>query len=212
MFGSDTAEAPPTLAVTVGTVSNNVDVPCEGKVLVRIPSLDRDVWARLCAPGAGGGAGLFYVPRVGDEVLIAFAGGDTNDAFVLGGLWTRDSLPVDDPFTALTSRLMRSGVTAGTGHEIVLDDLQQTVTVKSSTGQKVTLGPAGTELTNAAGTVEVSLDNAGQAITLQAAASIVIKAPKVSIEGATVEINGSATATLKSAGLCNVTGSLVKIN
>ncbi|GGN58779.1 hypothetical protein GCM10010112_12840 [Actinoplanes lobatus] len=210
--GPATAAAPG-LTVAVGVVSNNVDTLMEGKILVRVPALERTLWARLCAPGAGSGAGLFYVPRIDDEVLLAFAGGDVTDAYVLGGLWNRqDSIPVSDPLTALTTRLLASGVTAGAGHEIKLDDLEQTVTITTSTGQKVTMDPAGIVLTNLAGTVKVSLDNASQAVTLQAAASISIKAPKISLEGATVEINGTATATLKSSGVCNVTGTLVKIN
>lgn len=219
LFDQESAPAGPAsghgsgLTIAVGTVSNNVDTLMEGKVLVRVPALERTLWARLCAPGAGSGAGLFYVPRIGDEVLLAFAGGDVTDAFVVGGLWNRrDAIPVDDPLTALTTRLLTSGVTDAAKHEIRLDDLDQSVTITTSTGQKVTLDPAGIVLTNLAGTVKVSLDNAGQAVTLQAAASISIKAPKISLEGATVEINGTASATLKSSGICNVTGTLVKIN
>jgi uncharacterized protein involved in type VI secretion and phage assembly len=203
----------PAVAIASGVVTNNLDVPMEGKVTVRIPAMDREVWARLTAPGAGSGAGLFYVPRVDDEVLVAFAGGDPNDAFLLGGLWNLgDRIPVSDPITALTSRILRSGVTAGTGHQIELDDLLQSVTITTSTDQKITLDPTKIELTNLAGSVKVTLDNATQSVSITAAASIKLEAPQVSIKGATVEINGVATTDVKSGGVCSVTAPLVKIN
>jgi|tagenome__1003787_1003787.scaffolds.fasta_scaffold20894853_2 uncharacterized protein involved in type VI secretion and phage assembly len=215
LFESSAADVggAPSIGIAAGVVTNNLDVPMEGKVKVRIPAMDREVWARLTAPGAGSGTGLFYVPRVDDEVLVAFAGGDPNGAFLLGGLWNlRDRIPVSDPATALTSRILRSGVTTGTGHLIELDDLLQSVTITTSTDQKITMDPTKIELTNLAGSVKVTLDNATQSISITAAASIKLEAPQVSIKGATVEINGVATTDVKSGGVCSVTAPLVKIN
>jgi len=199
--------------IAVGVVSNNVDTPMDGKVLVRVPALGRQLWARLSGPGAGDGAGLYYVPRIDDEVLVAFAGGEPDAAFVLGGLWNgRDRVPVSDAVTALTTRLLRSGVTAGTGHEVTLDDLDQSVTITTSTGQKVRLEPTGIELTNKAGSVKISLDNVGQTVSVKAANSITLEAQQITLKGTTVEINGNASTTVKSGGTVNVTGSLIKLN
>jgi len=203
----------PGVSIAAGIVTQNLDVPMEGKVLVRIPSQDRDVWVRLTAPGAGSGAGLVYVPRVDDEVLVAFASGDLRDGYLLGGLWSmRDRIPASDPATALTTRLLRSGVTSGTGHQLEMDDLLQSITLTTSTDQKITMDPAKIELTNLAGTVTVTLDNATQSISITAAASIKLEAPQVSIKGATVEINGAATTDVKSGGVCSVSAPLVKLN
>lgn len=217
LFDADTAsddgDRRSRINVAVGVVTQNVDVPMQGKVLVRVPAIDEEIWARLAAPGAGSGAGFFYLPRVDDEVLVVFANGDPMDAFIVGGLWNdRDSIPVSDPVNALSTRTMRSGVTAGMGHEIVMDDLTQSVTITTSTDQKITMDPTMIELTNLAGTTTIKLDNTTQSVSIQAAASITLEAPQISIKGATVEINGTATSTLKSAGVCNITGSLVKIN
>lgn len=199
--------------IAAGTVTNNVDLLMEGKILVRLPALDQEVWARLTAIGAGDGAGFFYVPRMDDEVLVALAGDDPTDAFVVGGLWNdRDRVPVTDPVTAPSTRVIRSGVGAGSGHEIVLDDLLQSVTITTATKQKIVMDPTKIELTNLAGTVRISLDNKGQAVSITAAASIELKAPKISLEGGTVEINGAAATTVKSGVVCNVTAPLVKIN
>ncbi|BDU01035.1 MULTISPECIES: phage baseplate assembly protein V [Nocardia] len=203
----------PGVSIAAGIVTQNIDVPMQGRVLVRIPSIDQEVWARLVAAGAGSRAGLFYVPRIDDEVLVAMAHDDARDAFVLGGLWNaRDRIPVDDPLTALTSRILRSGLTAGAGHQIEMDDLLQSVTISTSTDQKITMDPAKIELSNLAGSVTITLDNASQSVSIKAAASITLEAPQISLKGANVEINGAATTEVKSGGVCNVTAPLVKIN
>lgn len=203
----------PGASIALGTVTNNVDSLMEGKVLVRVPAIEQEIWARIAAPGAGSGAGLFYVPRIDDEVLVAFAGDDPTDGFIVGGLWNdRDRIPVGDPVSALAKRIIRSGVTAGTGHEIELDDTEQSVTITTSTKQKITLDPTKIELTNLAGTVKITLDNSGQSVSITAAASLKLEAPQITLKGATVEVNGSAMTTVKSGAAVNVTAPMVKIN
>ena len=203
----------PGASIALGTVTNNLDSLTEGKVLVRVTAMDQEVWARLAAPGAGSGAGFFYVPRIDDEVLVAFAGDDPTDGFIVGGLWNdRDRIPVSDPVSALAKRIIRSGVTAGTGHEIELDDTEQSVTITTSTKQKITMDPGKIELTNLAGTVKITLDNAGQSVSITAAASLKLEAPQITLKGATVEVNGTAMTTVKSGAAVNVTAPMVKIN
>ena len=203
----------PGASIALGTVTNNLDSLTEGKVLVRVTAMDQEVWARLAAPGAGSGAGFFYVPRIDDEVLVAFAGDDPTDGFIVGGLWNdRDRIPVSDPVSALAKRIIRSGVTTGTGHEIELDDTEQSVTITTSTKQKITLDPGKIELTNLAGTVKITLDNAGQSVSITAAASLKLEAPQITLKGATVEVNGTAMTTVKSGAAVNVTAPMVKIN
>jgi uncharacterized protein involved in type VI secretion and phage assembly len=218
-FEQEAAQAPETskkgsgMSVATGTVENNIDLITEGKVEVRVPGLNQTLWARLTGTGGGSGAGFFYVPRVGDEVVVAFANDDPTEAFLLGGLWSlRDRVPVTDPVTALTTRVIRSGIEVGTGHEIELDDLLQSVTITTMTSQKITMDPKKIELTNLAGTVSISLDNLSQSITIRAVKSINLEALEINLKGAKVEINGATTATVKSAALCNVTAPLVTIN
>jgi uncharacterized protein involved in type VI secretion and phage assembly len=201
------------ISVATGTVENNIDLITEGKIEVRVPSLNQTLWARLVGTGGGDDAGFFYVPRVGDEVLVAFADYDPTEGFVLGGLWSlRDRIPVTDPVTALTTRVIKSGVAPGTGHEIEFDDLLQSVTITTVTRQKITMDPTKIELTNLAGTVSISLDNITQSITIRAVKSINLEALEISLKGAKVEINGATMATVKSAALCNITAPLVTIN
>ena len=43
-------------------------------------------WARVAAPMAGNGRGLYFLPEVEDEVLVLFERGDAFP-FVIGALW-----------------------------------------------------------------------------------------------------------------------------
>ena len=61
-----------------------------GGVQVQLPfidSLDLSPWARVAAPFAGP-CGFYFIPNLGDEVLVAFEQGDTNVPYVVGGLWS----------------------------------------------------------------------------------------------------------------------------
>jgi uncharacterized protein involved in type VI secretion and phage assembly len=54
-------------------------------------------WARIATTMAGGGRGVFMMPEVGDEVLVAFEHGDTQNPYVVGFLWNGvDKTPGQD--------------------------------------------------------------------------------------------------------------------
>ena len=203
------------LSLAVGIVSsNNIDAITEGKIQVKVPAHGLTLWARLVATGAGDQAGFFYMPRVDDEVLVAFAGDEPSDAFVLGGLWNlQDRIPVSDPFTALTTRTIKSGVLAGQGQEIELDDLVQSVTITTVTGQKIRLDPDKIEMTNIAGTVSISMANSSQSISIKSLGTISLEATEIKLKAlASVSIEGGISASLKGTGTTSIQGGLVTIN
>jgi uncharacterized protein involved in type VI secretion and phage assembly len=193
--------------ITAGTVSNNVDLVNQGKILVRLPSLDQEVWARLTAIGAGPDAGFFYVPRSNDEVLVALNDSDPNDAFVLGGLWsTKDSPPVSDQLQATTKRVIKTGITAGVGHEVEFDDGPgQSITITTSTKQKIVLDTETIELSTTGGSVSITLDLKTQKVSIQAPQIEIggSKTASLKLNAAKVEINGTATTTIKG-GVVNI--------
>ena len=76
------------------------------------------------------------------------------DAFVLGGLWSsQDSPPVSTGVEAVVKRVFKTGVEEGLAHEVEFDDLEQSITITSSTNQTVTIDPDKIELSNEAGTL-----------------------------------------------------------
>jgi hypothetical protein len=204
---------PPHTSVAPGIVKNNCDLVVQGKVLVRIPTLDQEVWARLTATGAGNGTGHFHVPNIDDEVLVALVHADPVDAYILGGMWsTTVSPPIAPvPTNVPTKRVIRTGLTAAVGHEIEFDDLLQTITITSAMPpggvQRIKLEPTGITLTNLAGSITLAADPtnptvsialSGKAgIELSSEAFIKLGAPLISIEAD---------------GPCVISGSVVKIN
>ena len=157
-------------------VANHVD-PTEGAPMARVkvtfPWLSDTVesgWVRTVAPGAGARAGLYWVPDVGDEVLVAFEHGDVSKPIVLGGLWNG----THPPPAANTDALNRKRVLATpAGHTLSFDDTPGTgaVRITHAAGSEIVL--------SGDGSVTIS---AARDLTLKARTSINLAAPAVDIK------------------------------
>jgi uncharacterized protein involved in type VI secretion and phage assembly len=204
---------PDGFAIAPGVVKNNLDLISEGRVQVSITSRPAlQPWARLPAIGGGSGRGFLWVPQIDDEVLVAFAQNDERNAYVLGGLWsTHDHPPLTVPTDFLIKRVLKTGMAGGVGHELEFDDALQSITITSSTKQKVIIDPLKIELTNTAGTLTIKMDNSSQTISIQAAVKLELKAAQISIEGVQVDVKGT-TINVQAGGPCSIQGLPVQIN
>ena len=74
--------------VVVGVVAKNYDKKMPGRVCVTIPTRDAEAnelqWARQSLPSSGKTWGHYYLPEVGDQVLLAFENGNIEKPYVLG--------------------------------------------------------------------------------------------------------------------------------
>jgi uncharacterized protein involved in type VI secretion and phage assembly len=201
-------------SIVTGTVVNNCDLIRQGKVLVRVPSLSTEVWARLSTIGGGSGAGFLYVPRIDDEVLIAMNQADPDDAFVLGGLWsTSDAPPVSTPLEAPVKRVIKTGMKAGVGHSVEFDDLKQSITIQSTTKQQVTIDPVKIELTNTAGTLVITMDNKSQTITIKGVNITLEAAAKLELKGRVVNLTSDpGPLQISGTSLTSISGTPIKLN
>jgi uncharacterized protein involved in type VI secretion and phage assembly len=200
-------------AIAPGVISENLDSTGEGRVKVRVPAMPGfEPWARVSSVGGGGERGFCWIPQVGDEVLVAFAQNDPSTAYILGGLWsTRDRPPLLLPTDFLTKRTIKTGVAGAPGHEVEFDDLLQSVTITTSTKQKVTLAPDKIEISGALGAMTMSMNTATQTITLQAAVKLELKAPQISLDGLSIDIKGTEIS-VNASGPCAIQGVPVKLN
>jgi uncharacterized protein involved in type VI secretion and phage assembly len=200
----------PRTSIAPGTVKNNCDLIAHGKVLVRIPTLDLEVWARLTATGAGKGTGHFHTPNINDEVLVALVHGDPVDAYIIGGMWsTTVSPPINPiPTDVASKRIIRTGLNANIGHQIEFDDLKQSITITSSppgAEQTIKMDPTGITLENQTGTVKITMSNVAQTISVEAVTGIELKSKGfIKLEGSLISIEAT--------GPCIVSGTPVKIN
>ena len=51
------------------------------------PRQEGKLWARVATPFAGANKGAFFLPDVGDEVVVSFVNGDNRYPVILGSLW-----------------------------------------------------------------------------------------------------------------------------
>lgn len=82
-------------------VTSVQDVGETGRIEVRLLGYDATetqdavLSARVCVPVAGGERGAFFIPDVGDEVVVSFINGDPRQAVVLGALWNGQNKPAE---------------------------------------------------------------------------------------------------------------------
>lgn len=194
--------------VAIAEVTENMDSLGHGRVRLRFPWLPNfESWARVAVLSAGSDAGTFFVPQVGEEVLVAFNHGDVRDPFVIGCLWNgQDSPPARGPLDPVNKRMLRTPQ----GHELLFDDMTQTIKLESATGQKVTLAPEKIELESSAG-AKITL-NANGGVVIEGVAEIKLSAPTIKLEGANVQLQASAQLDLNGGTTCAVQGGVVRIN
>jgi uncharacterized protein involved in type VI secretion and phage assembly len=193
--------------VVTGIVTDNEDPEGLGRVKLRFPwrsSDDPTGWVRVTAPMAGESRGTFFLPEVGDEVLVAFEHGDIHFPYVIGALWNSDDVPPVETAAQVDVRMLRSR----TGHEIVLDDTDgsERVEVRTAGGHEIRLDD---------GNERVSVtDSAGQSVALDAGAgSVTIEgATTLSLSAQSIELSGDVDVSISSNGQLSLEGAIIKLN
>jgi uncharacterized protein involved in type VI secretion and phage assembly len=193
--------------MVVGIVTNNQDPDSLGRVKVKFPwlsNVDESAWARLAVPMAGKQHGVYFVPEVDDEVLVAFEHGDVRFPYVLGALWNgKDTPPVTNDDGKNNVRMIKSR----SGHVVKLNDEDGKETIEIiDKNQKNTI-----VIDTSQGTITVTAD---KDITLSASnGTIKLDAQKVQINSsAAMELKAGSTMNLEASGTMTVKGSTVNIN
>ena len=74
--------------VMLGIVAKNYHKDMGGRVCVTIPTRDANAnelqWARLAMPSSGQKGGHYFLPEVGDQVLLACEGGTIERPYIIG--------------------------------------------------------------------------------------------------------------------------------
>ncbi|MDQ3908749.1 MAG: phage baseplate assembly protein V [Acidobacteriota bacterium] len=193
--------------VVVGVVTNNKDEEGLGRVKVKFPWLsdeDESNWARVAAPMAGNGTGVYFLPEVGDEVLVAFEQGDVRFPYVVGALWNgKDAPPEKNDDGKNGVRVIKSR----SGHVVRLTD----------EGGKEKI-----EIVDKSEQNSVVIDTAKNTITITSGADIVLSAAQgtIRLDAQNVEVKSSANTRIeaggnldaKATGLTNVKGATINLN
>jgi len=193
--------------VAIGVVTNNNDPDGLGRVKTSLPWMADQVesdWARVVTPMAGPGRGVYFLPEVNDEVLVAFEHGNPDTPYVLGGLWNgKDKPPESNRDGKNNLRAIRSR----SGNVIRLSDAD---------------GDAKIEIIDSSTKNTIVIRAKDNSITITAAGDVTIQSSngKLKLSGNEVEITSESTVKieagqnmeLKSSGQLNVKGTVVNIN
>jgi len=197
---------------------------------------DNSAPARVMTPMAGEGRGLHFFPEPGDEVVVGFVAGDTNNPIILGAVWNGEAPP---PAQARESKennvrtiVSRSGHeltfddTAGSeklllktkgGHQVVLDDVPTgpRITISSRQGRTVVLDdtPPG-KVAIQTPSCQISLDDAGGILTIGATTAINLNAPIIGLNALAITMGsgGAGAVTLRASSAIALEAPAIELN
>ena len=237
--------------VAVATVAELRDPQGLGRVRVTFPWVAADdedavvieqndrrahsYWARVATLMAGGGRGAYFVPDVGEEVLVAFEHGELDRPVIIGGLWNKDAKPPVEMDEDGGNHIR--GIYTRSKHKIELNDStdKSSILIQDSTGEnrilidtinkKMVLTVQGDMAISAEGNIEITamgkLKLKGNSIEMHADLDCMVEAgTQLSVKGGTqatvhsdvkAELTGPVVS-VKGSGLAEIQGGLVKIN
>jgi len=177
--------------------------------------------ARVMMPMAGGKRGTYFFPEPGDEVVVAFEGGNCNLPVILGAVWNNNDHPPDQAKASADNNVRT--IVSRSGHELTLDDTPgaEKVTLRTKGGQTLTLDdqPAGPKISLATSRgrtlvlddtppgqvsvstpagVQITLSDADGMLTLAAPLQISLQSAVISMQANLIRLTttGSPTASM----------------
>ena len=191
----------------------------ESRIKVRMPiisSSEDGIWARRSTLDAGKERGSFFLPEIGDEVIVGFINDDPRDAIVLGMV---HSSGLAAPITASDSNPQKGFVTRSK-MRMIFDDEKKSFTLETPAGKKIIVDED-------AGVIKLIDENQNQlimdssGILIQSNGKIEIKATQdLNMEGLNIaakaqakfSAEASAASEVKASGALTLKGATVMIN
>lgn len=212
---------PGLVAAITGDPDNNY------RIKVSLPMVENGsegVWARLATLDAGKERGSFFMPEVGDEVVLGFMNDDPRQPVILGMLFSKNKngLPPQEPEEENTIR----GIYTKSKIKFEFDDERKGVFVKTPSGCEIFVSDEGGDKGESIISLSDQNDNrilmdkngikmssAGE-VSITAKKGITLKTQKDILNDASgqITLQGNAGAKLKSGANVEIKGTLVKIN
>jgi len=146
------------------------------------------LWARLANFYSTNGQGTFFLPEVGDEVILGFLNQDPRYPVILGSLYSQKNVPYSD-FSPNQENSMKGIVSKSTlrvmfddknkilslvtpaNNTVVLDDQHQQIEVKDQNGNSIVMSSSGIAIKS---DKDISLE-AGQQVTIKGTSGIALQ-------------------------------------
>ncbi len=173
------------------------------RIRVKMPVINAQgdgVWARMTNLFAGDTHGSFFIPNVGDEVIVGYLGGNPDTPIILGSVYSKKhKMPQD-----IKKENYIKGIYTKEGTKIEIDDEKKEVIISTKKGNNVRISDdqKGIQLEDE-NKNKITLNDQG--ITIESTKDLILKAAKnITIEGAGISGKSSALMELK--------GSMIKLN
>ena len=188
-------------ALFLGTVVSVRDPNHRNRVQIRlyntdgVTDQDGPMWARVAVPFAGGHRGAFFIPDVGDEVVVSFLAGDPRFPIVIGSLWNGNQT-APETLGGSGDSVDRWTITGKAGTRIAIveqDASSATVAFSTPGGLKGTLtdqAGGSIEFTNSSQT-SIKIDSTGVTVNAPTGQVQITGASQVSVTAPTVSVNAA---------------------
>lgn len=204
-------------------------------VQVSVPVLQTEsagVWARLTKFYASDGSGSFFVPEIGDEVVLGYLANDPSCPVILGSLYsTKRRPPFDLTDTNFTKAIVtksklriefddekkKTTISTPAGNKVVLSDEDKSILLEDQNQNKVELGSDGITIESPkdisiSAKGKIKIDAVGEVQT-SSKADVTVKGLNINHEANVgLVAKGNATAELSASGQTTVKGAMVMIN
>jgi Rhs element Vgr protein len=220
----------------VGIVKKlDADPDGEHKIQVALPVMKAEhegVWARLAGFYASDGVGAFFLPEIGDEVVLGYFNNDPCHPVILGNLYSsKNNPPYDLKAENETKALVTKSklkiefddeqkvitIETPAHNKIVISDQDKVIRLADQNDNTVELSPEGIELNSPKDIKIVSRAK----VSITASNGIEVKSQAdVNVKGLNIDhkadmaftAKGSASAELSASGETTVKGAMVMIN
>jgi Rhs element Vgr protein len=227
---------PPVEGLQVGVVTKlDADPLNQNRIQVTVPVLQTDtpgVWARLATYYASEECGNFFIPEIGDEVVLGYFNNHPGEPVILGSLYSSKRAPANELSAEnhIKSLITRSKLKIEFDDEnktltfltpgkntMVFSDKEESILMQDQNGNKIEISPDGITM-NSPKDIAIK---AGGKITMQATEVINVKSSAdVKVEGMNVNLaaesaftaKGSASSEVSAAGSTTIKGAMVLIN
>lgn len=208
-------EAVPESPTQSAVVMDNKDPEKLGRVKVHFfwqEATQTTGWIRVVSAYSGGDRGFFFVPEIGDEVLVGFDAGNAERPYVTGSLYNGSNKPNTawpDNNNSFKGLVTKSGlrlefdegkkitsIDTPAGNKVVISDDEKSVTLCDQNGNSVELSPDGIKL-NSASDIIIS---ANGEIKIEATGNADISSTGGNIKMDAVNIEHNAKAAFKAKG------------
>lgn len=186
------------------------------RIMLTLPIMQDDntgIWARLSSYYATSSAGSFFIPEIGDEVVVGFLNGDPGSPIVLGSLYNStnkapNEFTKDNYTKALITKALNKiefddenkiiTVTTPGNNQAVLSDKDKSVTIQDQNSNSIVMNSDGITIKDKSGN-KIVLSSSG--IEINSASNVKISASQNINASATSNLDLSATQNVSVSGL-----------